>query len=104
MADAEIVVQALGRLSFFGQIHDATTGNLGHASLFDKAKVAAVTASTPRRRTEAEVKMVRSAKGRTHLLNVSASLSASINFLDTDEKVRLGVDLVSEFLAIWHNG
>ncbi|ODA79742.1 hypothetical protein RJ55_05336 [Drechmeria coniospora] len=77
-ADAEIVVQALGRLSFLGQVYDATTGALGIASLFDKTKVAAATVTTPTPRTEAEVKIVKTAKERAHLLNVSASVSVSI--------------------------
>jgi hypothetical protein len=78
MGDIEIAIQALGRLSFLGQIYDATTGTLHNASLFDQAMVAAATISTPTPRTEAEVKIVRTAKERAHLLKVSASVSVSI--------------------------
>lgn len=79
MSDKEITVQVLGRLCRLGQLYNAATASLINISLFTKASMEPpVTTAMPVPRTEVEYKLVKTAKERNHLLNVSVSVSVSI--------------------------
>lgn len=78
MADQEVVVQALGRPSFLGQLYSASETTLLNISLFSSEAIDSATVAIPSPRTETSFKEVRSTKDRADLLDVSANVSVSL--------------------------
>ena len=75
----QLVIQALGRPSYLGQLYDATTSTLiSGFNLFHRQDASSATVQTSVASTTVDFREVRSLMDRARSLDISASLSLSI--------------------------
>ena len=78
MSDSEVLIQALKRPSFLGQLYQGSTSRLLNYSLFPETIVRQETVTTPCPNQSFQLKRTRSLKERAHMLNVSGEVSLSV--------------------------